>query len=118
MVGQNASYILLTSAMIVASALAVPAAALAPRDGERVAVIFPPWVDAASVAERVWAAGGRVVSRSSLGVVADSGSDRFIRDLMRSGAVLVLDAAKARALCGSNKENSNDVGSGQLVRRG
>lgn len=93
-------YIAISAAFIIATSVSVPAIALAPKAGDRVAVVFPPWTDAAAASERIWRAGGAVLTVSGSSAVALGSSDAFLWRLRRAGALFIFDAASLAALCG------------------
>ena len=93
-------YVAINAIVILATAVVVPMIAFAPRSGEQVAVVFTPWTDAEAASERVWRAGGSILSQNGSAVVAISDSDTFFTRLRQSGAVLILDAERVAALCG------------------
>lgn len=91
----------LIGAAIVLSALAGPALSLQPRPGERVAVVFPPWMDRLEAVAAIRDAGGDALFFSALGVVAESPEQSFFQRLRQGGALLIVDAARTAALCGA-----------------
>ena len=93
-------YLLIAAAIFVVGAV-TSLAALQPRSGEQVAVLFPPWIDQQSVAHRVWSAGGRVLSATGSTVIAVGEADGFFTLLRDNGAIAIFDAAKIQALCGA-----------------
>lgn len=84
---------------------APPVAALAPRDDDRVAAVFPPWVSAEEALVRVWRAGGVAVARAGADFVVIAAADDddpagFAQALRAQGAWILIDAERAAALCG------------------
>lgn len=84
-------------------AVATTMLALTPRPGEEVIVVFAPWVDEQSIPARIWRSGGFATAQLDFGVAASSGSATFFTDLRRNGALFVLSAERAAALCGDEK---------------
>ncbi|ODT22479.1 MAG: hypothetical protein ABS35_14770 [Kaistia sp. SCN 65-12] len=65
---------------------------------KEVAVVAPPWADAADVAGIVARSGGSIVATAGLSniIIARSDEPGFVSTLYQAGAWLVLDAVKLR----------------------
>lgn len=84
------------------AAIALSAAALAPKDGAPVAIVVPPFAEAGAAARVATLAGGELMAagRTDWIVVARSDDPNFIWKAYGAGALAVVDAAGA-ARCGS-----------------
>lgn len=85
--------------LLVASAIAIFVSTLTADAGSaEVAVVAPPWADAADAAGIVARSGGSIVAGAGMAnvIIAHSDSPDFISRLYHSGAWLVLDAVKLR----------------------
>lgn len=95
--------IAINAAVILGTGILVPLVALAPKQGEQVAVVFMPWSDEASTARRIWNAGGNLLSVDGATAIARGDTDSFFMELRKNGAVLILNAERIAALCGSER---------------
>ncbi|MEL6316112.1 MAG: hypothetical protein AAFR16_00585 [Pseudomonadota bacterium] len=82
---------------------------LIPKNGQAVAVFFPPWVEERQAINSVVAAGGRLLGFSGPHVVAIGGDNHFLHHLWRTDAWLIVNFEGLRAVCGPLAQDLPDV---------